>query len=260
MDYRNIVKARFIKRENRFVALVSIGDGGQSTEKGEVKVHVRNTGRCKELLVPGCTVYLEDFSGRMGNRKMRYSLVAVEKERAQGGPLLINMDSQAPNKVVHEALKELSSGEGSRRRLILPGMEGVPVLIRPERKFGSSRLDFYVETGCGDPGECVKAFIEVKGVTLEENGVARFPDAPTERGLKHVNELIEAVKKGYRAYIVFIVQMKGVHVVEPNYETQPEFGKALKKAESEGVHIAAYDCAVRPDSLKIDRPLKVDLL
>lgn len=234
MKYEKIVKANFIERENRFVGRVLLKDGR------EAKVHVKNTGRCRELLVPGCTVYLEDFAGRMGSRKMQYSLIAVEK-----GSLLINMDSQAPNKVVQEALEN-----GSLR---LPGMGDLSV-IRPETKFGRSRFDFYVEAA-----PQAKAFIEVKGVTLEENGFARFPDAPTERGLKHINELIEAAKEGYGAYIIFVIQMKGMHTFGPNYYTQPEFGQALAKAEKAGVKILAHDCKVTPDSLVLDAPVDINL-
>lgn len=252
MNYKNIVKAIFIKRENRFAAWVNI-DGD------EVRVHVKNTGRCRELLISGCTVYLEDFSGRMRNRKMRYSLIAVAKERGNKTPLLINMDSQAPNKAVYEALKELSDDAAECSRLTLPDMEKAPMVIKPERKFGESRLDFYLETRGKDGRGSEGAFVEVKGVTLEENGIARFPDAPTERGLKHIKELIKAVQKGYKAYIIFVVQMKEIYVLKPNYETHPEFGEALKRAANEGVHVIAYDCKVTPNSLVIDEPVEVEL-
>lgn len=234
MKYEKTIRAEFIERENRFIATVQFENGDI------VKVHVKNTGRCKELLVPGCTVYLEDFEGRMGTRKMQYSLIAVEK-----GKLLINMDSQAPNKVVKEALE---SG-----RIILPGMEKCYNVIKPEKTYGNSRFDFYVESGQE------KAFIEVKGVTLEESGFARFPDAPTERGLKHINELVEAAEAGYRAYIIFVIQMKEMHTFGPNYDTQPEFGKALIRAEKAGVNILAYDCTVESDSLMIDSQVKIEL-
>ncbi|MBR3756196.1 MAG: DNA/RNA nuclease SfsA, partial [Firmicutes bacterium] len=168
MKYDNICKGKFIERPNRFIAIVEI-DG-----KIE-KAHVKNTGRCRELLVPGTTVYLEDFDGRMGTRKMRYSLIGVEK-----GEILINMDSQAPNKVCEEALR---SG-----LLQLPGVETLADVKR-EQTYGKSRFDFRVESIEGEIG-----WLEVKGVTLEENGVTRFPDAPTERGVKHIEELIRAVK------------------------------------------------------------------
>ncbi|MCQ2547091.1 MAG: DNA/RNA nuclease SfsA [Clostridia bacterium] len=239
MKYEKTVKATFIERENRFIARVRLQDGS------ETKVHVKNTGRCRELLVPGCTVFLEDFMGRMGTRKMQYSLIAVEKDRPGSGKLLINMDSQAPNRVVQEALEA--------GRLKLPGISGHLTLIKPEKTYGKSRFDFYVESGDE------KAFIEVKGVTLEEAGFARFPDAPTERGLKHINELIEAAENGYRAFIVFVIQMKEMHLFGPNYETQPEFGETLIKAEKAGVKILACDCKTGPDSLELDEPVAIDL-
>lgn len=234
MKYEKITTAEFIERENRFIARVRLEDGS------EVKVHVKNTGRCKELLVPGCRVYLEDFQGRMGSRKMRYSLIAVEK-----ASLLVNMDSQAPNKVVQEALE---SG-----KLKLPGIKGNLTTVKPEKTYGGSRFDFYVES------EEDKAFIEVKGVTLEEAGFARFPDAPTERGLKHINELVGAIEDGFKAFAVFVIQMKGMHLFGPNYETHPEFGEALIRAEKAGVKILAIDCRVTPDSLVLDAPVKTEL-
>ncbi len=267
MKYEKIVKAKFIERINRFVAVVEV-DGAEADGSGACRaesvsgrterVHVKNTGRCRELLVPGNTVYLEDFEGRMGSRRMRHSLVAVEKKTgpdAGGGSLLINMDSQAPNKVVHEALAD--------GRIRLPGLcdadagEGGLTLIRPETKYGDSRFDFYVEAeGCGrDSDEAKKAFIEVKGVTLEDDGHARFPDAPTERGVKHINELVRAREEGCLAYIIFIVQMEGVKDVSPNYETHPEFGEALAKAAEAGVEILAYDCSVTPGSLTVNREI-----
>ena len=245
MKYEKIVQAKFIERENRFVAKVEVPGSGANGGGEVVKVHVKNTGRCRELLLPGSTVYLEDFAGRMGSRRMRYSLVAVEKAFG-GGKLLVNMDSQAPNKVVQEALAD--------GRIRLPGFADAEdasgagaelTLIRPEAKFGNSRFDFYVECSPN------RAFIEVKGVTLEENGHARFPDAPTERGVKHINELIKAHGEGYGAYIIFVVQMEGMKDVAPNYETHPEFGEALAKASEAGVKILGYDCLVTPDSLTV---------
>jgi len=246
MNYPKMCEANFIERENRFVATVSL-PGGEIT-----KVHVKNTGRCRELLRPGCRVYLEDCDGRMGKRKMRYSLVAVRKEPAgagRAGGLLVNMDSQAPNKVVGEALAD------GRIRLPLPGgtcCGGKPLLIKPEARFGNSRFDFYVETAGGPRTEApARAFIEVKGVTLEEDGHARFPDAPTERGVKHINELIRARKEGYGAYIIFLVQMEGMEDVSPNDETHPLFGQTLAEAAKAGVRILAYDCLVSPGSLEV---------
>lgn len=267
MKYEKIVEAKFIERENRFVARVETS-AGSAVET--VKVHVKNTGRCRELLVPGSTVYLEDFEGRMGSRRMRYSLVAVEKKvGAPEGKLLINMDSQAPNKVVHEALAD--------GRIRLPGLSDASgsgsnlTLIKPEVKYGDSRFDFYVEAGGSieqgkskslEPERALepkRAFIEVKGVTLEEDGHARFPDAPTERGIKHINELIRARSEGYLAYIIFVVQMKGMKDVSPNYDTHPEFGDALAKAAEAGVSILAYDCKVTSDSLAINRQIEFKL-
>ena len=274
MKYEKIVTAKFIERPNRFLATVAIAGEEKgllskpSSEMDEVaRAHVKNTGRCKELLVPGATVYLEDFAGRMGSRKMRYSLIAVEKQIAvekhmegdrsgktdeNSQRLLINMDSQAPNKVVQEALV---SGA-----LKLPGI-GELTLVQPEKTYGKSRFDFYVEglPSDVDKMDVQKSFIEVKGVTLETDGFARFPDAPTERGIKHIEELCDAIDDGYLAYIIFVIQMKKIHTFGPNYETHPQFGEVLAKAREKGVQILAYDCVVTPDSLKLDMPVKVDL-
>ena len=238
MKYKKIVKGKFIERPNRFVAVVNV-------EGQTVKAHVKNTGRCKELLVEGAAVYLEDFEGRMGTRKMRYSLIGVEKCTDEGS-IMINMDSQAPNKVVGEALAE--------GRLKLEGMEKL-TCIKAEKTFGQSRFDFYVE----DRQERT-AFIEVKGVTLENDGIAAFPDAPTERGVKHIKELADALSAGHRAYIIFVIQMKGIKEFRPNDYTHPAFGEALRDAKSCGVGIYAYDCFVTTNSLKIDKPVKVNLL
>ena len=239
MKYEKIVKAKFIERENRFVARIELPEAG-ATGSGEVtRVHVKNTGRCRELLLHGSTVYLEDFEGRMESRRMRYSLVAVEKKVGRE-TILINMDSQAPNKVVQEALAD--------GRITLPGMAEL-TFIQAEKQYGSSRFDFYVESGQR------KAFIEVKGVTLEKDGHARFPDAPTERGVKHIRELIKAKQEGYGAHIIFVVQMEGMKDVAPNDETHPAFGEALAEASQAGVHILAYDCRVTPDSLTINEAI-----
>lgn len=233
MRYKNVVKARFISRPNRFIANVNVD--------GETVVsHVKNTGRCRELLVPDAAVYLEDFDGRMGTRKLRYSLIAVEK---QG--LLINMDSQAPNKVAEEALK---SGAIGFEEL------GPLSIVKPETVYGDSRFDFYVE---GESGQ--KGFIEVKGCTLENDGVASFPDAPTERGVKHINELVTAKEKGYFAGILFIVQMQGMKYLTPNDSTHPAFGDALRAAASAGISVRAFDCHVTPDTLEADKEIKVVL-
>ena len=233
MEYKNIVKGKFISRPNRFIAEVEIN--GET-----VRCHVKNTGRCRELLIPGADVYLEDFAGRMGSRRLRYSLIAVMK-----GSRLINMDSQAPNKVVAEALH---SGT-----IQLPEMSELKA-IKAEKTYGSSRLDFYVEGICGRKG-----FIEVKGVTLEEDGIAMFPDAPTERGVRHIEELCKAVSEGFCAYIVFVIQMKGIELFTPNYRTHAAFGESLKKASACGVHILCFDCLVTPDSITAGNPVKLRL-
>ena len=226
MQYQNIVSAVFLSRPNRFIAKVEL-------EGREETVHVKNTGRCRELLVPGCTVYLE----KSGNpaRKTAYDLIAVEK-----GDLLINMDSQAPNRVFSEW-----AGEGRFR-------EGLS-LLKPETTWGKSRFDFYWETAEE------KGFVEVKGCTLEEDGLAMFPDAPTQRGVKHLRELIAAQREGYRCTVCIVLQMKGCHTFCPNERTHPEFGAALREAAKAGVEVLAVDCRVTPDSLVIDGPVPVRL-
>ncbi len=198
---------------------------------GEIEtVHVKNTGRCKELLVPNAKVYL--FVSDNPNRKTKYDLIAVEKVTDRGD-ILVNMDSQVPNDVVNEWLhkNELFS-ENS--------------FIKREVKFGNSRFDFYVEDGER------RIFIEVKGVTLENDGVVSFPDAPTERGVKHINELISCIEQGFEAYIIFVVQMKGVYKFEPNETHHKEFADMLKLAREKGVKVLVYDCIVTPDSIEID--------
>lgn len=227
MKYNKIVPARFIERPNRFIAYVEIA--GRKT-----KVHVKNTGRCRELLRDDALVYLEQSDNP--DRSTAYDLVAVDKAGR-----LVNMDSNAPNKVVGEWL---AAG----------GLYRDVSLVRPETSFGSSRFDFYVESSSGN-----KAFIEVKGVTLENDNIAAFPDAPSERAVKHVEELAEAHAQGYDAYLIFVVQMKDISRVEPNWETQPAFGKALKKARNDGVHLLAYDCLVGKDSLTIHGQIPVVL-
>lgn len=233
MKYEKITSARFLSRPNRFVAQVLLN--GE-----EVSVHVNNTGRCRELLVPDSVVYLEDFTYRQGKRKLLYDLIAVRK-----GNLLINMDSQAPNKVVREALENGS--------IKLPGMSELAI-IRPEKIYGDSRFDFYVEDENNEKG-----FVEVKGVTLENDGIASFPDAPTERGVKHLNELVTAMKNGYHSYVLFVIQMSGMKMFTPNDATHREFGDALRYAAEKGVHILAYECAVTPDSLEITDLVPIDL-
>lgn len=215
MKYENCIIGRFIERPNRFIAQVDIG-GRQET------VHVKNTGRCKELLLPGRAVALV----RSGNpaRKTQYDLVAVNKSTVGW----INIDSQAPNQVMKEWLKAQDYD-----------------LIRPEYKYGQSRIDFYLEKG----GE--RILLEVKGCTLEVNGKGYFPDAPTERGVKHLRELTGAVAAGYTAVIAFVIQMNGVQEVWPNVTTHPEFGVALQEAEAAGVKIWRLPCRVAADSLEI---------
>lgn len=233
MNYKKIVTATFIDRPNRFIANVLV-DG-----KGE-KVHVKNTGRCKELLIKNATVFLEDFGENLGNRKFRYSLVAVKK-----GDLLINMDSYAPNVVIREALFDKS--------LKLPGMSDL-CIIKPEAAYGESRLDFYVEDINKNKG-----FVEVKGVTLEEDGVVLFPDAPTLRGVRHLNELIKLKDQGYNAYVIFVVQMEKAKRFTPNYKCHKEFGEALKKAQESGVNVMAFSCNVTEDSLTLKDTIPVKL-
>lgn len=218
MLYENISKGRFIKRPNRFIAQVNI-DGNEEI------VHVKNTGRCGELLIPGAVVYLQDSMNPL--RKTRWDLIAVKK-----GERIINMDSQMPNKVVKEWLEA-----GKLFHHITK--------IHPEYTYGKSRIDLYVEA------DDKKILIEVKGVTLEENGVVRFPDAPSERAVKHVNELKEAVKAGYECYVFFVVQMKDVRYFTPNTDTHPAFAEALLDAAYAGVHVLAYDCQVTEDSIQI---------
>lgn len=218
MRYENIEEGRFIERPNRFVAYVDIAGRRE-------KVHVKNTGRCRELLIPGAPVYLEKSCNP--DRSTAYDLIAVEKKGR-----LINVDSQAPNRVVLEWLQT---------RQLFPDL----VSIRPETVYGSSRLDFYIETA----GE--KIFMEVKGVTLEEEGEVRFPDAPSERAVKHVEELIRARREGYGACVLFVIQMKGVNYLIPNAATHPEFAEALRRASRAGVKLLAYDCLVTVDSLAI---------
>ncbi len=236
-----IIKGNFIERPNRFIAKVMVN--------GQVEtVHVKNTGRCRELLVPNATVYLEHWD--TDKRKTKYDLIAVEK-----GERLINMDSQAPNKVAAE---------------YLPTLFPDYTLLKAEVKHGNSRFDFYMErptpiqnVGANSvrpqPTHNERWFIEVKGVTLEEDGIVRFPDAPTERGVKHIEELIACLDEGFRAMILFIVKMKGVTHLEPNDRTHPQFGEALRRAAEAGVVIHAVDCIVSPDSVTADKPLAVKL-
>ena len=225
MKYERVETGRFVERPNRF-AKINI-DGQIET------VHVKNTGRCAELLVPGAEVYLQKSDNP--ERKTKWDLIGVKKEGR-----LINMDSQVTNTVVKEWVEQ-------------SGFFKEITLIRPETTYGRSRFDLYVET------KEKKIFIEVKGVTLEENGIVRFPDAPTQRGIKHVEELCKAVKDGYESYIFFVIQMSGVKFFTPNIDTQPEFGEALKKAKDKGVKILAYDCDVTKDTINIRKEVPVIL-
>lgn len=230
MQYDQVAEAVFLERPNRFIAWVRLAG------KEEI-VHVKNTGRCRELLVPGCRVYLA--KGSNPARKTRYDLIAVEKKREGKTSLLINMDAQAPNAAVGEFL---AAG----------GVIPAPDEVRAEVRFGESRFDFYVRKGNR------RAFVEVKGVTLEKDGAALFPDAPTLRGVKHLNELAGAVREGYEAYVFFLIQMKGVEVFRPNDAMHPAFGAALRKAMQSGVKILAYDAAVTADSMRVCDPVSVD--
>lgn len=233
MKYREIVHGMFLSRPNRFLAKVKIG-GAVHT------VHVKNTGRCKEILVPGAEVILEFHpDAKETGRKTEYSLIAVYK-----GSMLINMDSQAPNQV---AAEWLTSGGFTKET-------GIPVeQVRREVRYGNSRFDLAF---VGDGKPC---FMEVKGVTLEEDGVASFPDAPTERGIKHMQELADAAAHGFGAYLLFVIQMKGIHEFGPNRKTHPAFADALKEAAKAGVHVLAYDCMVLEDHFQIDQSVSVVL-
>lgn len=224
MKYSNIYKGTFLERPNRFIAICEI-DG-----KEEI-CHVKNTGRCRELLVKGATVYLEKSSNP--NRKTQFDLIAVEKNDR-----LINMDSQIPNYVVVESLNKIFDDIA---------------FVKQEYKYGNSRFDIYVET------KTDKIFVEVKGVTLEDNGIVRFPDAPTERGIKHLKELQNAVKNGYRACVVFLVQMQDVKYFEPNYDTHPEFATELKKAHENGVEVFVYDSIVTPEEIVMNKKVELKM-
>lgn len=224
MNYTDITEGIFIDRPNRFIANVEIN--GKKTV-----CHVKNTGRCKELLISGTKVYLQHSDNPA--RKTEFDLIAVEK-----GNILINIDSAAPNKAAAEYIRKIF---------------GENAIIKQEVKYGTSRIDFFVESN----GE--KWFIEVKGVTLEQNGRAYFPDAPTLRGVKHLNELCAAVKEGCRACALFIIQMKGVSAFSPNNITHPEFGKALKRAAESGVIIKAVDCLVTKDSMTANKEVEIIL-
>ena len=230
MIYETVKEGIFLARPNRFIAHVEVD--------GAVQVcHVKNTGRCRELLIPGTKVWLE--KSKNPKRKTEFDLIGVEKA-CPGGPLLINMDAQAPNRVFGEWA---AAG----------GLGFVPDLLRPETRYGESRFDFYWEKGTE------RGFWEVKGVTLEQDGVARFPDAPTLRGVKHLEELVKARREGFQAGVCFVVQMAGMRWVEPNDVTHPEFGAALRAAKKTGVEVLALECHVTPDTLEITGSVPVKL-
>lgn len=226
MIYENILPAVFVDRPNRFIAHVELN--------GRLEVcHVKNTGRCRELLIPGCWVYVQHQPSP--TRKTAYDLIAVEK-----GERLLNMDANAPNRVFNEYV---------RAGRFLRGWS----VIRPETTHGDSRFDFYLES----PGH--RLFAEVKGVTLEDDGVMRFPDAPTERGVKHLEGLARCVQEGYEAWAVFVIQTENVRWMEPNRRTHPAFADALRQAVQAGVHLLALDCHTEPDRLEICRPVEIRL-
>lgn len=226
MIYENILPAVFVDRPNRFIAHVELN--------GRLEVcHVKNTGRCRELLIPGCRVYVQHQPSP--TRKTAYDLIAVEK-----GERLLNMDANAPNRVFNEYV---------RAGRFLRGWS----VIRPETTHGDSRFDFYLES----PGH--RLFAEVKGVTLEDDGVMRFPDAPTERGVKHLEGLARCVQEGYEAWAVFVIQTEDVRWMEPNRRTHPAFADAMRQAAQAGVHLLALDCHTEPDRLEIRRPVEIRL-
>lgn len=240
MIYNKVKKGIFIKREKRFIGYVEFD--------GKVhKVHIKQTGRCEELLIPGVTVYVETATNP--NRKTKYTLIAVIKPNGR----LVNIDSQIPNKIFHEALEE---------GLELPDFKP-PYKITPESTYGNSRFDFKLELISNNDNSKKEssvsniAWVEVKGVTLENDGMVLFPDAPTERGLKHINELIKAKEDGYDAYAVFIIQMEDVKGFGPNMITHPEFGNALSRAKAAGVKLLAFDSVVTPDTIKLGMPIPI---
>lgn len=226
MRYENICRGSFVDRPNRFIAHVEV--------EGKIVIcHVKNTGRCRELLIPGAVVYLQEWD--KPERKTNFDLIAVEKSGR-----LINMDAQAPNRV----FEEWARGGGFRHDL---------TLLRPETTWGKSRFDFYYEQSEK------RGFVEVKGVTLEENGAVYFPDAPTERGVKHVEELISLRAAGYEACLCFVVQIEGATYFSPNDRTHPAFGAALRRAAEAGVELLVYDCVVTKDTLCLHSPIELRL-
>ena len=232
MRYENIKSGKFRRRINRFVAEIEI-------ENKLEKCHVKNTGRCEELFVDGAEIYVQDHRENMGKRNLKFSLTSINK---CGN--IINVDSQIPNHVVDEGLRNGS--------ITLPDM-GKLTLIRRESKYSDSRFDFYVEDDCGN-----RAYIEVKGVTLEIGDIAYFPDAPTQRGLKHLGGLCLALEEGYKSFVIFLIQMTGPKEFRPNAEKQPEFAEKLAEAEGCGVHVLAYDSIVTENSITVGKPLKIN--
>lgn len=225
MNYSNIISGRFIRRHNRFTAEVEIA--------GRIEtVHVKNTGRCRELLQPGTEVWCQESTNP--NRKTKFDLITVRK-----GDRLINMDSQAPNIAAGEWLRSGGLGEITN--------------LKAESFHGDSRFDFSFEK---DGRQC---FLEVKGVTLENDGVCAFPDAPTERGVKHLKGLTKLAQEGYGAYVLFVIQMPDVKYLHPNDKTDPAFGAALREAAGNGVNILAMDCAITEDTMEIRLPVLIKL-
>ncbi len=231
MQYASVIRGQFCSRPNRFLAVVRIG--GQ-----EEIVHVKNTGRCRELLIPECTVYLSRSDNP--NRKTKYDLIAVEKQREGKPPLLINLDSQIPNAAAAEWLETGS-------------LFSADAVFRREVTHGSSRFDFSIMDGN------IQSFLEVKGVTLEQDGIALFPDAPTLRGVKHLQELTACQQAEIPAYLLLVIQMKEIRAFRPNDAMHPQFGEALRRAAAAGVTLLARDCIVTPDSITIDAPVPIQL-
>lgn len=231
MQYKKVIPGKFILRRNRFVAEVEIN-------ALPTTVHVKNTGRCRELLLPGTEVFL--FEADNPERKTRYDLIAVRKTRPGKTPLLINMDSQVPNDVALEYLQNSS-------------LFSKDAVFKREVTHKNSRFDLFVTDGQR------RVFIEVKGVTLEQEGIALFPDAPTERGVKHLKELTECLKEGFECFVFFVIQMKEITSFKPNDITHPAFGTALRQAAAAGVKIIAMDCLITPNTIKADAPVPVDL-
>lgn len=227
MKYENIKSALFLSRPNRFIANIAV-DGREEV------CHVKNTGRCRELLYPGAEIFVQEFDS--SKRKTKYDLISVVKK-----DFIVNIDSQVPNKIFGEwLLKTKYFGE--------------TVLVKPECVYGKSRFDFYIETK--DPR---KIFVEIKGVTLEQDGICAFPDAPTDRGVKHLNELISCVQDGYEAYVFFVVQLQKAELFVPNIKTHDLFAKTLKNASNSGVVIKAVNCNVTKDTIDIDDFIEYNL-